>query len=53
MNKRIKILICNQNKKPVSINSVDNDNIAEDSSNKKIIVLSYINKISELIFYQR
>jgi len=28
---------------------VDNDNIVEDSSNKKIIVLSYIDKISKLI----
>jgi len=47
MNKRIKTLIYNQNKK--LLNSMDRSNSVEDSNNRKIVVLPYINKISELI----
>jgi len=45
MNKRIKTLIYNQNKK--SLNSVDKNNAVENISGRKIIVLPYINRISE------
>jgi len=47
INKRIKTLIYNHNKK--SLNSEDKNNAIKDSSNKKIIVLPLINKISESI----
>jgi len=46
MNKRIKVLIYNENMK--SLNSVDMSNAIEDSNSRKI-VLPYINKISESI----
>jgi len=48
MNKRIKALIYNENMK--SLNSVDMSNATEDSNSRKIVVLPYINKVSESQF---
>jgi len=46
---RLKMLIYNKNENPTSNNSLNNSKNSSEDINRKIIVLPYINKISELI----